>query len=252
MAAFDATESLTPFRAGRGNRGYGAILFDATQLRQADPRWFDPALWGERAQPVGDGGRGSAWYIDASHGPCVLRHYLRGGWAAKFSRDQYLWRDADRVRSFAEFRLLRELLKHDLPVPRPVAACYVREGMFYRASILMERLLGVRSLADLASSMRHEAPWDAAGRLVARFHRIGLDHADLNAHNILFDGSGHGWMIDFDRGAMRIPATAWRERNLARLKRSLLKLRGDRGVAEVEDDFARLRQGYDTKWERGF
>src|SRR5690606_7202347 len=127
MAAFDATEGLTPFRAGRGDRGVGSILFDATQLRQADPRWFDPVAWGERAQPVGDGGRGGAWYIDASHGPCVLRHYLRGGLAAKFSRDRYLWRDADRVRSFAEFRLLRDLLNQQLPVPRPIAAAVVRE-----------------------------------------------------------------------------------------------------------------------------
>jgi 3-deoxy-D-manno-octulosonic acid kinase len=252
MAAFDATESLTPFRAGRGDRGYGAILFDATQLRQADPRWFDPALWGERAQRVGDGGRGGAWYIDASHGPCVLRHYLRGGLAAKLSRDKYLWQGAERVRSFAEFRLLRELLRHDLPVPKPIAASYVREGLFYRASILMERLLDVRSLADLAALEGREAPWDEAGRLVARFHRAGLDHADLNAHNILFDGQGRGWMIDFDRGAVRIPATPWRERNLSRLKRSLLKLRGGRGVAEVEDDFARLRAAYDAHWERGF
>ena len=252
MAAFDATESLTPFRAGRGNRGYGAILFDATQLRQADPRWFDPALWAERAQPVRDGGRGSAWYIDASHGPCVLRHYLRGGWAAKLSRDRYLWQGADRVRSFAEFRLLRDLLKKDLPVPRPVAASYVREGMFYRASILMERLLDVRSLADLGALSGHDAPWEAAGRLVARFHRVGLDHADLNAHNLLFDGGGQGWMIDFDRGTVRIPATAWRERNLSRLLRSLLKWRGSRGVAEIEADFARLRRAYDVHWERGF
>ena len=251
MAAFDATESLTPFRAGRGRNGVGSILFDATQLRQADPRWFDPQGWGDRAQPVGEGGRGGAWYIDASHGPCVLRQYLRGGLAAKVSRDRYLWRGADQVRSFAEFRLMRDLLKQDLPVPRPIAASYVREGMTYRAWILMERLVDVRSLAELAALDGHSAPWDEAGRLVARFHRAGLDHADLNAHNLLFDAGGQGWMIDFDRSTLRIPATAWRQGNLARLKRSLLKLRGHRSVAEVDEDFARLRKGYDAQWDRG-
>lgn len=251
MAAFDATESLTPFRAGRGGRGVGSILFDSTQLRQADPRWFDAQAWGDRARPVGDGGRGGAWYIDATHGPCVLRQYLRGGLAAKFSRDRHLWRGVDRVRSFAEFRLLRDLLKQDLPVPRPIAACYVREGPFYRASILMERLLDVRSLADLAAVDGHSAPWDETGRLVARFHRAGLDHVDLNAHNLLFDAEGKGWMIDFDRSTLRIPATGWREGNLARLKRSLLKLRGQRSVEAVERDFARLRSAYDSAWARG-
>jgi len=248
MAYFDATESLTPFRA---DDGYGAILFDATQLRQADPRWFDPELWGQRAQAVGSGGRGGTWFIDASHGPCVLRHYLRGGWAARFSRDRHFWRGPARVRSFAEFRLLRELLRRGLPVPRPVAASYVREGFTYRAAILIERLMGVRSFGDLAALSPSDAPWEEAGRLIARFHREGLDHADLNAHNILFDETGKGWMIDFDRSTMHVPATGWRSRNLARLERSLLKLRGARDAGAVRADFARLRAAYDARWAMG-
>ena len=97
-----------------------------------------------------------------------------------------------------------------------------------------------------------DAPWEETGRLIARFHRAGLDHADLNAHNILFDVTGQGWMIDFDRCRLRIPDTAWRERNLARLKRSLLKLRGAREPAVVKDDFARLRGAYDATWQRGY
>src|SRR3546814_18168423 len=58
-------------------------------------------------------------------------------------------------------------------------------------------------------------------------------------------------MIDFDRSTLRIPATGWREGNLARLRRSLLKLRGHRSIKEVEEDFARLRKGYDAQWDRG-
>jgi 3-deoxy-D-manno-octulosonic acid kinase len=58
-------------------------------------------------------------------------------------------------------------------------------------------------------------------------------------------------LIDFDKGRMRIPETAWRERNLARLQRSLLKLRGGREPAAVRHDFARLRGAYDATWERG-
>src|SRR3546814_20455492 len=58
-------------------------------------------------------------------------------------------------------------------------------------------------------------------------------------------------MIDFDRSTLRIPATGWREGNLARLRRSLLTLRGHRSIKEVEEDFARLRKGYDAQWDRG-
>ena len=59
-------------------------------------------------------------------------------------------------------------------------------------------------------------------------------------------------MIDLDRSVMRIPATGWREGNLTRLKRSLLKLRGERSVEQVEGDYARLRAAYDRVWDRGY
>lgn len=248
MVAFDANEALTPCRDGRG---MGAILFDRERLRQADASLFSPQHWGDRARPVDEGGRGSAWFVDAPFGASVLRHYRRGGLVAKLVQDKYLWRGSEHTRSFAEFRLMRALRELKLPVPRPIAAFYMREGLRYRCAILMERIEAVRSLADRALVAGRGAPWEETGRLIARFHRAGLDHADLNAHNILFDGNGHGWLIDFDRGVQRIPATAWRERNLKRLLRSLLKLRGERSVDEVEKDFARLRRAYDMAWNRG-
>lgn len=247
MTGFDANEHLTPFRDARG---YGAILFDRTQLRQPDPAWFSPAHWGDAARPVSEGGRGGAWFIATGEGDAVLRQYLRGGLAASFSRDAHLWRGINRVRSFAEFRLLRELRAKKLPVPLPFAAWYRREGLHYRAAILMQRLQDVRPLAALVQE--GEAPWEAAGELVALFHRAGLDHADLNAHNILFDEHGRGWMIDFDRSRLRIPATGWREGNLRRLQRSLHKQRGGRGADEIEAGFARLRAAYDAAWRRGY
>ena len=249
MVDFDATESMTPFRE---DSRWGAILFDAKQMRQVDPDWFVPSRWGERARPVDSGGRGGAWFVDAPFGASLLRLYLRGGWAARVSRDQYLWQGANRTRSFEEFRLTRALLAKGLPVPRPIAASYVRDGVGYRAAILIERIPDVRSLADRALVAGSGAPWEEAGRLVALFHRSGLDHADLNAHNVLFNAQGKGWLIDFDRGAMRIPATRWRESNLARLRRSVLKLRGTRSSEDVLQDFLRLRRAYDLAWQRGF
>ncbi|TMN24863.1 3-deoxy-D-manno-octulosonic acid kinase [Pseudoxanthomonas sp. X-1] len=249
MAAFDATEVLMPYRDARGD---GAILFDRQRLRQAQPEWLNPAHWGDRARPVDSGGRGGAWFVDAPFGQSLLRQYRRGGLAASVSSDRYLWRGANRTRSFAEFRLTRALHRLRLPVPQPFVASYLRQGATYRAAILMERLADVRSLADRYQAGGQAAPLEETGHLIARFHRAGLDHADLNAHNILFDAQGHGWLIDFDRGVLRIPATRWREANLARLLRSLMKLRGDRDRPQVEEDFARLRKAYDRAWERGF
>lgn len=248
MVAFDAAEELTPCREGKG---FGAILFDRERLGQADIGLFDPAAWGDRARPVDAGGRGSAWFVDAPFGPAVLRHYRRGGLVARLSRDRYLWRGARRTRSHAEYLLTRHLLAQDLPVPRPLAALYLREGLSYRAALLIERLEGVRPLADLVQAEGAGAPWEAVGRMIARFHRAGLDHVDLNVHNILVDAAGKPWLIDFDRCVLRIPATRWRRRNLERLRRSLLKRRGARSEAEVREGYNRLHRAYAQAWERG-
>jgi 3-deoxy-D-manno-octulosonic acid kinase len=248
MVAATAQDVLVRFHDHRGD---GAILFDSARQRQASPEEFDPGHWGERAQRVGQGGRGGAWFIDASERALVLRRYLRGGFAARLSRDGYAWRGESRVRSFAEYRLLRELRQRGLAVPSPHAACYWKHGRTYRAAILVERITGARSLAQLAAGQGSAAPWAATGRLIAEFHRAGLDHADLNAHNVLFDGGGAGWLIDLDRGRLRKPARGWRDRNHARLLRSLRKLRGERPVADVDADFTRLRIAYDQAWEQG-
>ena len=157
MAGFDANEHLTPFRDARG---YGAILFDRTRLRQPDPAWFDPAHWGDAAQRVGSGGRGGAWFIAMDGGEALLRHYLRGGMMAGLSRDGHLWRGVHRVRSFHEYRLMRSLREADLPVPLPFAAWYRRSGLHYQAAILMQRLRDVRSLAERCLLYTSPSPRD--------------------------------------------------------------------------------------------
>lgn len=225
-----------------GATGRGAIVFDATRVEQAIPAWFDADAWGSRARPVDSGGRGAAWFVDAPFGDCVLRGYRRGGLAARVSRSSYVWTGEARVRSVAEFFLLREVRARGVPVPTPIAAFYLRSGLRYRAAILIERIPAAVTLAERVA--RGDAPWNDAGRLVARAHRAGLDHADLNASNILFDGTGDAWLIDLDRGRLRAPARSWRDGNLARLQRSLLKLRGERTVAEIDAGFGVLHAAY--------
>jgi len=252
MGGFDINEGLTPIQDPRGSGAYGAILFDQAQLRQVDPRWFTPEQWGTRAQPVSGSGRGGAWRIEASYGPCVLRQYLRGGWMAHLTRDKHLWRGTGKVRSFAEYRLLRTLQDKRLPVPTPIAACYLRKGLTYRAWILLAELMDVQSLAECAGrTPEDQALWTRTGELIARFHRAGLDHADLNAHNILFDAKHTGWLIDFDRSRLRIPETTWRQRNLDRLARSLRKLHGQHHARAIKAGIAQLRAAYETHWARG-
>jgi 3-deoxy-D-manno-octulosonic acid kinase len=212
----------------------GAVLFDASLVSAVDGDWFDPTYWRNRgALDTQRGGRGGVAMIGTPAGVCVLRHYHRGGVVARFNRDRYLWTGAARTRSFAEFRLLAHVAELELPAPQPVAARYRRRGLSYTADLITRRIDDAHTLAQCLADGRLDA--DLAretGALVARFHREGIWHADLNAHNVLVTPEAL-YLIDFDRGALRAPAEAWRLANLARLRRSLVKL----GAVERIPDF---------------
>ncbi|MEW9572536.1 3-deoxy-D-manno-octulosonic acid kinase [Rhodanobacter sp. Si-c] len=203
----------------------GAILFDATASPQVDADWFVPEHWREHgALRSQAGGRGGVQLIATPAGECVLRHYRRGGMVAKLMGDRYLWRGANATRSFAEFRLLAEIARLRLPGPAPVAARYQRHGLFYRADLITLRIADAQTLAECLAAGRLDAELAReTGALVARFHRAGIWHADLNAHNVLVTSSALH-LIDFDRGCLRAPAAGWRLANLERLHRSLVKL----------------------------
>ena len=191
---------------------------------RAEESLFDPAFWSARGELAAvSGGRGSAWFVGGAADPWVLRHYQRGGFIARISEDRYLWTGEDRVRAFAEWRLLSHLLEAGLNVPRPVAAFYRRAGWTYRCDLITQRIVQTESLSSaLAARPLAENTWRAIGREIARLHRHGVDHADLNAHNILIEGLRVS-VIDFDRGQLRQPGV-WQARNLSRLRRSLLKI----------------------------
>lgn len=224
----------------------GGILYDASRVSKPGAELFSRSQWGARgALEEIAGGRSSIALLNvgvwpgvepASDSPApegrgtrwVLRHYRRGGFMAKLSRDSYVWSGADRTRSFAEFRLLAELRRRGLPVPAPVAAHYVRGLFTYRADLITELLPGTRTLADsIAGRDLPETGWVAVGRTVAAFHRQGVHHADLNANNILLGSNGDVYLLDFDRG--RIEARgSWEQVVVARLRRSLDKIKGQR------------------------
>src|SRR5690606_9287058 len=121
---------------------------------------------------------------------------------------------------------LQELWQLALPVPQPVAArCEKIAPFLYRGDLITRRIPAARTLAEtLRDQPLAEELWSALGATLARFHRHGVYHADLNANNILLDDSGHFYLLDFDRGEQRRPETAWQRNNLDRLLRSLHKL----------------------------
>jgi 3-deoxy-D-manno-octulosonic acid kinase len=201
------------------------MLYDASRCGQRDERIFERESW--RARGVLEeaaGGRGTVAFVREGERRWVLRHYRRGGLVARLLDDAYLWTGADRTRAFREWRLLRELRAAGLPVPVPVAARYVRSGLIYRADLLTEELPARRTLAQaLAEAPLDAKAWHAIGACVGRLHEHGVQHADLNAHNLLLGRDGEVYVLDFDRGRLRSRGT-WEQAVLERLRRSLRKV----------------------------
>ena len=128
-----------------------------------------------------------------------------------------------------------EIARLGLPGPAVVAARHCRHGLFYSADLITRRIADVQTLAECLAAGRLDGELaEEVGALVARFHRAGIWHADLNAHNVLV-APDELYLIDFDRGRLRPPAMAWQQANLQRLRRSLLKLGADgQGEAAFE------------------
>ncbi len=210
-------------------------------------QWFDPEAWGASAEPISTGGRGAAWFLNGDRGNWVLRHYRRGGLPGKLLNDRYLYLGQSRVRSTQEFFLLQSLAQQGLPVPAPVAAWYQRQGASYRAALIIERLEGTRSLLSL-NRREHLPLWEAAGRCIRRFHDAGVDHADLNATNILVrPEQGEVFLIDFDRGVQHSGDTTgapWKAANLARLERGVYKHWASNANTSPETLLNALKLGY--------
>ena len=202
------------------------IRYDAGIIFRPERSLFDPSNQLLEARPVAEGGRNAAWYVRAGDHDAVLRHYRRGGLAAKISTNRYLWMGEQQVRSFSELEILAELHRAGLPVPRPYAAAYWRAGPTYRAAIILERLHGVRALA----SSLDVADCEQVARSIYAMHEHGVWHADLNAYNVLLDEDGRAWLIDFDKARRTALSLERRSANLLRLRRSLAKVAGAAGI----------------------
>lgn len=185
---------------------------------------FEPSFWHARNAITGTAtGRGITWFVRDGERELVLRHYRRGGLFGRLIKDLYAGLDPANSRAMRELALLAAMRKEDLPVPVPIGARLHRIGPLYRADLLIGRIPAARDLlAVLQSAPLTASQWQQIGAMIGRFHTAGIDHTDLNIHNILLDSDGQSWLIDFDKCDRR-PAGPWQQANLARLQRSFEK-----------------------------
>lgn len=223
------------------------IVYDASLISHVPPALFEAATWpGAPTAPGYSGGRGATLFISHQGQAWVLRHYHRGGTVGRLLDDQFLWLGEDRTRSFREWRLLAALADLGLPAPRPLAARYCRRGLVYTADLITLLIPGVEPFSSRLARGEAPAPvWARVGACIGRFHRAGVWHADLTAHNLQINGADEIFLLDFDRGRLRGAGGRWRQANLDRLHRSLTKIsRPGSGICFTPREWGWLLEGY--------
>ena len=199
-------------------------LYNKQFFKDMSADYFRPQYWQTQQAVTGqETGRGTTWFFHYKNHHLVLKHYLRGGLISRLSKDKYLFKNWRACRPISEFELLHELHRRHLAVPRPIAAQVIRQGLCYRADLITERIPDARDLLQVLRHTQDSEFYRELGKFIAEFHRHGVYHADLNIQNILQDGSGKFWLIDFDRAKLLPPNKTWQVRTLERLLRSFNK-----------------------------
>jgi 3-deoxy-D-manno-octulosonic acid kinase len=224
--------------------GFNPIVFD--EVRLADQNLISG---------LAVAGRGNTFFVNLQGQPLVLRHYRRGGLVRRVSASRYIFTGLSRTRAMLEFDILQQMHDMHLPVPKPFACRVVKHGFTYEASIVTHRLQGNTLAYQLVSRAVSDEQWRNIGSTIARFHRQGIYHADLNAHNILLSDEGLVSLIDFDRARYRpvnsTPSSEnWCVSNLDRLWRSLEKSakreQANALVQDVANGFALLKSSWNS------
>ncbi len=220
--------------------------------------WYDPELlsvpvelctnapyWYLHNRVIGSAkGRGTTWFVQLDDLQGALRHYRRGGLFGKLVKDQYLFKGWQQTRSYQEFLLLKALRAAGVNVPRPIAASAVRNGLTYRADLLSEKIPNAVDLVDILQSRSlSDSVYKKIAQQIKKMHQAGVNHTDLNIHNILLDDEEKVWIIDFDKCCFQ-SGEEWKQSNLERLKRSFIKEQNRCSIQWTEEEWQALLEGY--------
>ncbi len=182
--------------------------------------------------------------------------------------DRYL--AVGELRPYREVAAASRLRELGIPTPAVVAGAIHRTGFFYRADLVTELVPDSADLAEVVfgsrgaeaasgaedarttsgSSDGAESALRAAGGLVARMGRAGVEHIDLNAKNILLASSDRGpraYVVDLDRCRVEASGTTAGPAPMRRrLERSLRKFENSTGRTLSTSEWAALRHGVEA------
>jgi len=182
-------------------------------------------------------------------GRAVVRHNMRGGWMAKFSKDLFLLP----TRGFRELLASLRLRAAGVSTPEVIAyVSYPKNILLRRADVATREIpnghdLSV-ALAKITDHTHRVMVLDAVVALLKGLTHAGAHHQDLNLKNILLtagDGPGlDAHVLDVDRVRFSSPASPLvAQANLDRLIRSLRKWRDlhELPFSAEDEEYLRLR-----------
>jgi 3-deoxy-D-manno-octulosonic acid kinase len=196
------------------DRGYGELV-DALN---AGAKRLVGTLEG-RSSPLGD-------QIDGLGGVFIKR-YMRGGLLGTLLGDWHWGKDGKRAAD--EFAMLGRVRALGVMAPEPLAYVHCR-GPIYRAWLVMRRLEGIVTLAELSRARLSEdeliaSVMEMTARQIELLVQNGIHHVDLHPGNVLLrETDGVVMLIDFDKGRETSLSIAdLRERYLRRWRRAVIK-----------------------------
>lgn len=227
-----------------GNTTY---WYDPLQLEEAVTDAFDLNFWRSQGAILGSAqGRGTTWFVAGKQREYAIRHYYRGGMLGNFVRDHYFYTGINNTRSCAELTILRKLKNSGVNVPAAIAAKVVRYGCFYKAEIITEKISCSTALVDLLVDQTLSTQiYYQVGAEIKKMHNAGVNHTDLNCHNILLQKGQTVWIIDFDKCYTQ-KGDKWKASNLDRLHRSFSKERVKKKIKFDDKDWESLIEGYEA------
>jgi 3-deoxy-D-manno-octulosonic acid kinase len=170
-------------------------------------------------------GRGETYLVtDKYNHRIVIRHYWRGGFIGKFLKDKFCRFFYSSKRAMHEYDLLLTMRKMGLSVPRPIVARITKIGFFLKNDIITQEIPGAKNIAKILCERKlTDAEICKIGEAIGKMFTAGVYHSDLNINNLLFDGAGNAWIVDFDKCFLKPITKKLYKEMLDRLERSFAK-----------------------------
>jgi len=149
------------------------IIFDDSLIDENIERCFEPEYWKTANKVVGSAaGRGTTWFVQLCNIQGALRHYRRGGLFGKLISDHYFFTDWQKTRSIAEFNLLNVLKKHNVNVPKPIAAKVIKHNFCYQADLLSQKIPNAKDLVDILQQRKlTAAEYSSIAKQIKKMHQ---------------------------------------------------------------------------------